>query len=303
MPRRTESTIDDGLAAASFVILLLHRRDVRDLLAVDGDESDRLRRDGRAPPSRLQLPTRRARLRLPASRRARGRPVRRRGPGTRTSRRHTSSSREADRGEGPSLTTTLRASWPRSTSSSNVGADLVLADRRREQVGIGRLRGGQRIAVDGENESPTCSPRFAEPPSSLVTRNPGSSLGVEHLGQLRRQHLGRHRQPRLGGLAPRIVQRRSADVDHGQQRSPARSKASSADTVSECPLTTCCSRSLNASMVSVGFPSNSDESHRHPAETAWPRRRCRRDERLVPSRRPDWNDGAPSPTRTRDSRR
>ena len=121
-----------------------------DRLAVDRRAACRRRRGGRAPPIRPHGRHRRARRSDPPA----GRPETRSAAAMSRTRNSKFGSSyffisRGSRGEVSSLTETSCGLPSRGPTVSFDGrADLVLADQRREQIGVGRLRRLDRVAVE-----------------------------------------------------------------------------------------------------------------------------------------------------------
>ena len=108
-------------------------------------------------------------------------------------------------------------------------SDLVLADERREEIGVGGLRGFDRVAVErGDDVADLQARRLGGTAEDARDAHAGAAGQVEPFGQLARQHLHRDRHPGLARLEPGILEPGRPSSMTVSRRSPARSKATSA---------------------------------------------------------------------------
>ena len=144
MPRRTRKHDRRRLGGRELRHLLLHAPPHPRPSRRRSRRSDPLRPGAPAPPSRPRVTDSTSTPCLPASPDALAVDRRRRrGRGTRTSSSSYFFISRGSRGDGPSLTVTLRCFVTAQHVELDRRSDLVLPDRRREQVGVGRLRGSR----------------------------------------------------------------------------------------------------------------------------------------------------------------
>ena len=102
--------------------------------------------------------------------------------------------------------------------SRTVDADLVLPDERREELGVGRLRRFDRVAVERDDDVADLQPRgLRRSAEDARDAHAGPARKAEPLGQLARQHLHGDRHPRLARFEPGILEPGPAELDDRQQ--------------------------------------------------------------------------------------